>query len=72
MGKVLKVLGIVWGVCKRFDLEELEDIWAEIQEAIKCIKEARGASKGEKAAAYIKAGEELVDIYEVALDAYND
>ena len=72
MGKLLKVIAVVWSVCKKFDLEELKDIWKEIQEAIEKIKEARDAEQGEKAEVYVEAGKELADIYEVIMDAMRD
>jgi hypothetical protein len=72
MGNVVKWLGLAWTIAKKFDFEECQLIWEEVLQAIEAIKAVKGASKKDKAGAIIKAGEELVDIYEEVIEAYND
>lgn len=72
MGKVIKVLGLVWAVAKRFDLDELKDIWAEVQDVMAKIKEAKAAPKKDRIKLIAECGEELYDVYEKSLDAYNN
>ena len=48
MKKLVKVALVVWNVAKRFDLEEIEDIYAEVVEAIEKIKAVKSAAKKDK------------------------
>ena len=70
MVKLLKVLGIAWGICKRFDLEELKEIVEEVKGVVKKFEELK--DDGINVEEGIEIVKEAVNVYNTIKEAYED
>ena len=70
MGKFLSVISIAWGICKRFDGEEVKEIVAKIKALV--VKFDQLNDDGWNVEEGLVIVKEAVDVYKVIKDAYDD